>query len=84
MNTIDGEISDGVFSAGVFTLPIEDQPDGPVVLGICPEQLVFRSGPNESTITFDLGALELVEPDTLLFIKCGDASLVARFMHDVG
>ena len=28
--------------------------------------------------------LELVEPDTLLFVKKGDASMVVRVMRDVG
>ena len=36
------------------------------------------------SITFELDVIELVEPDTLLFVKKGEVSMVARIMRDVG
>src|SRR5919106_2157997 len=60
------------------------RPDGPVVLGIRPEALVLREQPTEHSIAFELDLVELVEPDTLLFVKNGDVSLVARIMREVG
>lgn len=84
MNIIDGEISGGVFSAGDVSLPVAGQPDGPVSLGIRPEQVVLRDGPGEGVLSFELDVLELIEPDTLLFLKNGPVSLIVRTMQDVG
>jgi ABC-type sugar transport system ATPase subunit len=84
MNTIDGVVEQGFFRAGAFALPVAGRPDGPVVLGIRPEALVLREAPTAHSIAFELDVVELVEPDTLLFLKKGDVSLVARIMRDVG
>lgn len=84
MNVIDGVVTDGVFKAGILETPVKGQPDGPVAMGIRPEQVVFRDEPTDETISFELDVLELVEPDTLLFVKKGDASMVVRVMRDVG
>jgi ABC-type sugar transport system ATPase subunit len=84
MNTIDGVAEQGVFRAGAFALPVAGCADGPVVLGIRPEALVLRRQPTETSIAFELDVVELVEPDTLLFVKKGDVALVARVMRDVG
>jgi ABC-type sugar transport system ATPase subunit len=84
MNTIDGVVEQGVFRAGAFALPVAGRADGPVVLGIRPEAMVLREQPTETSIAFELDVVELVEPDTLLFVKKGDVSLVARIMRDVG
>lgn len=84
MNTVDGVVEQGVFRAGSFALPVAGRPDGPVVLGIRPEALVLHEQPTEHTIPFALDVIELVEPDTLLFVKKGDVSMVARVMRDVG
>jgi ABC-type sugar transport system ATPase subunit len=84
MNTIDGVVEQGVFRAGAFVLPVAGRADGPVVLGIRPEAMVLREQPTETSIAFELDVVELVEPDTLLFVKKGDVSLVARIMRDVG
>ena len=84
MNIIEGEVFGGMFRAGVFGLPITNQPDGPVAIGIRPEQIRFWTEPTDRTIEFNLDVLELIEPDTLLFVNCGDASLVVRVMRDVG
>ena len=84
MNTIDGVVEQGIFRAGAFALPVAGRSDGPVVLGIRPEALVLREAPTAHSIAFELDVVELVEPDTLLFLKKGDVSLVARIMRDVG
>jgi ABC-type sugar transport system ATPase subunit len=84
MNTIDGAVEAGIFRAGSFTLPLGDRPDGPLVLGIRPEALILREEPTATSIPFDLDVLELVEPETLLFVEQGAVSLVARVMADVG
>jgi ABC-type sugar transport system ATPase subunit len=84
MNTADGVVAQGVFRAGAFALPVAGRADGPVVLGIRPEAVVLRDQPTESSIPFDLDVVELVEPDTLLFVKKGNVSMVARIMRDVG
>ena len=84
MNTVDGVVEQGVFYAGAFSLPVVGRSDGPVVLGIRPEALVLREQPTEHSIAFELDVVELVEPDTLLFVKKGDVSLVARIMREVG
>jgi ABC-type sugar transport system ATPase subunit len=84
MNTVDGVVAHGVFRAGAFALPVAGRADGPVVLGIRPEAVVLRDQPTESSIPFDLDVVELVEPDTLLFVKKGNVSMVARIMRDVG
>ena len=84
MNIIEGEISDGVFKADSLEIPVTGQPDGPVAMGIRPEQVVLRDGPTKDTVCFELDVLELIEPDTLLFVRMGSASLVVRVMRDVG
>jgi ABC-type sugar transport system ATPase subunit len=84
MNIVEGEISGGVFRAGTLEIPVTGQPDGPVAMGIRPEKIVFREEPSEETVCFELDVLELIEPDTLLFVKKGDSSMVVRVMRDVG
>jgi ABC-type sugar transport system ATPase subunit len=84
MNTVDGVVERGVFRAGAFELPVAGRADGPVVLGIRPEALVLREQPTDHSIAFELDVVELVEPDTLLFVKKGDVSMVARIMREVG
>jgi ABC-type sugar transport system ATPase subunit len=84
MNTVDGVVEQGVFRAGSFALPVQGRADGPVVLGIRPEAMVLREQPTEHSIAFELDVVELVEPDTLLFVKKSHVSIVARIMRDVG
>jgi multiple sugar transport system ATP-binding protein len=84
MNIIEGEISGGVFKADKLEIPVTGQADGPVAMGIRPEQIVFREGPTDETLSFELDVLELIEPDTLLFVNKGNASMVVRVMRDVG
>ena len=84
MNIIEGEVASGIFQADKFKFPVKGQPDGPVAMGIRPEQIVFREGPTDKTVSFELDIMELVEPDTLLFVYIGNTSIVVRVMRDVG
>jgi len=84
MNIIEGEVSGGMFKADTLEIPVTGQPDGPVAMGIRPEQVVLREGPTDESVSFELDVLELIEPDTLLFVKKGAASMVVRVMRDVG
>lgn len=84
MNIIDGEIFGGVFRAGGFEVPVRDQPDGPVAMGIRPEQVVVSENPTEETIDFELDVMELVEPDTLLFVQKFEVVMIVRVMRDMG
>ncbi len=82
MNVLDGEVAGGVFRSGTFELPVTGQPDGPVALGVRPEQILLQEAPTDQTVSFNLDVLELVEPDALLFVKKDNTSLVVRVMHD--
>ncbi len=85
MNIIDGEINNGMFqAAGGFQIDVENQPDGPVAMGIRPEQILVSGTQTKQTIEFELDVIELVEPDTLLFVKKGGVNMVVRVMRDMG
>ena len=84
MNTIDGLVTDGRFRSGDIDVPAPDLPPGPAVLGIRPEHLQILDGPTEDSIALTLDVCELVEPDTLLFLRSGTVSLIARVMRDLG
>lgn len=83
MNTIEGRVSGGVFRADAFALPVSGRPDGPVVLGIRPEQLALADEGAPDALGFRLDVIERVEPDTLLFVERGAVSLVARVMKEL-
>jgi ABC-type sugar transport system ATPase subunit len=85
MNTIEGKISNGLFRANELELPISQRPTGNVVLGIRPEHIVLQREPHSDFIPFTLDVVELVQPDTLLFVKKGKSdpvSVVVRVMED--
>ncbi len=85
MNTIEGEIRGGHFLSGEFDLPLPGRAEGRVVLGIRPEHVVFHRTPQPGLVPFTLDVVELVQPDTLLFVKKGKpkpVSLVVRIMKD--
>lgn len=84
MNTVDGMVSDSRFVAGDFDLSVEGLAPGPVVFGVRPEHMVILGKPTSDSVAFDVDVVELIEPDTLLYLKKGDVSLVARAMHDLG
>ena len=83
MNTIEGEIRDGLFRAGSLAVPAAGRPDGPVVLGVRPEQLVLTTPDAAGACAFTVDVVEHVEPDTLIFLKTGGTSVVLRVMHEV-
>jgi multiple sugar transport system ATP-binding protein len=78
MNVIDGEVVDGVFRNGALKIPVRKQPDGPVALGIRPEQIVVRQSPSEVAVRSELDVMELIEPDALLYVRAGGTPLVIR------
>ena len=85
MNTIEGEISNGGFQSDLLELPISGRIAGKVVLGIRPEHIVLQREPHSDFIPFTLDVVELVQPDTLLFVKRekrNPASIVVRVMED--
>jgi ABC-type sugar transport system ATPase subunit len=84
MNTIDGRVEDGLFRAGEFAIEIADsRAQGPVVLGVRPEEIELRDDPGPDTITLRLDVMEVVEPDTLLTLEQGGVKLIVRVLHRV-
>ena len=82
MNTLDGVVADGHFQAGTLSVPVA-APPGPLILGIRPEHMIIRDAPTDDSIALTLDVAELVEPDTLLFLRSGPLGLVARAMRDL-
>lgn len=68
MNTIDGTVEDGVFRAGMVACPV-DHPNGPVTLGIRPEQIEFVASGSPDAVTLTVDVKEAIEPDTLLIFQ---------------
>lgn len=68
MNTIDGMVEGGVFKAGAVSCVV-DRPDGPVALGIRPEQIEFAAPGAPETLTMTVDVKEAIEPDTLLIFQ---------------
>jgi ABC-type sugar transport system ATPase subunit len=84
MNTIEGEVRDGAFRADSLRVPVGDRPDGPVVLGVRPEQLVLTNDDAGGGIQFAVDVVERIEPDTLIFLKSGGVSIIVRALHEDG
>ena len=92
MNTIEGEIRDGLFRAGPLTVSAEGRADGPVVLGVRPEQLLLAGGEADGQADdgpagggdFEVDVVETVEPDTLVFLRAAGVSLIVRAMYELG
>ena len=82
MNTVEGRTMNGLFKAEGFELPVPGRPDGPVVFGIRPEHIVVRDGASDGSLAFELDVVELIEPDTLLFVRRDGVPLVARSRDD--
>jgi ABC-type sugar transport system ATPase subunit len=95
MNTLAGRIEGGVFRAGELAVPLGDtlaRPDGPVVLGIRPEDIAVvegngdgaaaGAGADAAVVEMTLDVIESIEPDTLLVLVCGGGvSLTARVLR---
>ncbi|HWO22274.1 MAG TPA: ABC transporter ATP-binding protein [Kofleriaceae bacterium] len=91
MNTVAGRIEGGVFRAGELTVPLGEghgRADGPVVLGIRPEDIGVADGADgagsgdAAVVEMTLDVIEAIEPDTLLVLVCGGGvSLTARVLR---
>ncbi|MGX5845976.1 ABC transporter ATP-binding protein [Mesorhizobium sp. PL10] len=82
MNTFDGDVRDGVFHASGFTCPLPGRPDGPIVLGIRPEQIQLVDASAGDAIRFAVDVVEPVEPDVLIFAKSEANALIVRTAND--
>jgi ABC-type sugar transport system ATPase subunit len=84
MNTIEGTIEGGWFRSGDLTVEVGEGPgDGPVVLGIRPEQIELRDGPGAGTVALRLDVMEVVEPDTLLTLELDAVKMLVRVLRRV-
>ncbi|RWN60577.1 ABC transporter ATP-binding protein [Mesorhizobium sp.] len=78
MNTIDGVVKGGIFKAGAVACSV-DRPDGPVTLGIRPEQIEFMASNAPAAMTLTVDVKEAIEPDTLLiFQNAGGQAITLR------
>lgn len=82
MNTFDGAVRDGVFQASGFSCPLPGRPDGPLVLGVRPEQIEIIDASARDAIDFTVDVVELVEPDLLVFARSRESSLIVRIPND--
>jgi sn-glycerol 3-phosphate transport system ATP-binding protein len=78
MNTFDGTVSGGIFTAAGFTCPAPGFPNGPMTLGIRPEQIEIVDASAADAIAFEVDVIELVEPDILIFAKLGENCIIVR------
>jgi ABC-type sugar transport system ATPase subunit len=97
MNTVEGRVEGGVFRAGELAVPLGpragERGDGPVILGIRPEDIAVserpagaapaEAGPEAAAaeVEMTLDVLESIEPDTLLVLVRGGVSLTARLLR---
>jgi len=82
MNTFDGDVRGGVFHANGFSCPLPGKPDGPIVLGIRPEQIQLVDASAGDAIRFAVDVVEPVEPDVLIFAKSEANALIVRTVND--
>jgi len=82
MNTFDGEIRRGVFHAAGFACPLPGRADGPIVLGIRPEQIQLVDASAGDAIRFAVDVVEPVEPDVLIFARSKANTLIVRTAND--
>jgi sn-glycerol 3-phosphate transport system ATP-binding protein len=75
MNTIDGVAEGGIFRAGAIVCPVECR-DGPVVLGIRPEQIEFADLGAADAMQLTVDVKEAIEPDTLVIFHTGGSGTV--------
>ncbi len=82
MNTFDGTVRGGVFHADGFTCPLPGRPDGPVVLGIRPEQIQIVDASAGDSARFAVDVVEAVEPDVPIFARSQASKLIVRTASD--
>lgn len=75
MNTIDGMVEGGVFRCDAVVCPVEC-PDGPVTLGIRPEQIEFADPAAPGAVRLTVDVKEAIEPDTLLIFQLSGGTAV--------
>jgi ABC-type sugar transport system ATPase subunit len=80
MNTFEGVVSGGEFRAGELAVPV-DCGDGPVVLGVRPEDIRVCAGSEPGSVAVTLDVVEAIEPDVLLTLRRGELSLSARLLR---
>jgi sn-glycerol 3-phosphate transport system ATP-binding protein len=81
MNTIDGVVENGVFRSGNIVLPVA-RPEGPVTLGIRPEQIEVVDSGGDDVVTLPLDVKESIEPDTLLIFQNLEKAFTVRIHGD--
>jgi sn-glycerol 3-phosphate transport system ATP-binding protein len=82
MNTFDGHVRGGIFHSDGFSCPLPGRPDGPITLGIRPEQIQLVDASAGDAINFAVDVVELVEPDVLIFARSKADSLIVRTVND--
>ena len=82
MNTFDGQVRGGIFHADGFSCPLPGRPDGPIVLGIRPEQIQLVDATAGDAINFAVDVVELVEPDVLIFARSKADALIVRTVNN--
>jgi ABC-type sugar transport system ATPase subunit len=82
MNTFEGRVDGGIFTAGDIVCAAPGIPDGPAVLGIRPEQVEIVDSSAADAIRFEVDVMELVEPDVLVFARSGASSVIVRTPND--
>jgi len=80
MNTLEGRVEGGVFRAGTLAFAV-DRPDGPVTVGIRPEQIQFADPAEADAMGLVVDVKEPIEPDTLLIFQTGGAAPVTLRTH---
>ncbi|MDQ6435321.1 ABC transporter ATP-binding protein [Mesorhizobium sp. LHD-90] len=78
MNTFDGAVAGGNFRAAGFDLPVTGLPDGPITLGIRPEQIELVDASAADAVVFEVDVVDHVEPDMLIFARRGASGLIVR------
>jgi ABC-type sugar transport system ATPase subunit len=77
MNTFEGTVENGIFRAGDIACPVEC-PEGPITLGIRPEQIELTEAGTRDAMSLGLDVKELIEPEALLIFQNGSSSLTVR------
>lgn len=70
MNLVEGQVVEGVFSAGNFRIEGVSTPDGPVVLGFRAEDTALADE-SEAQITAPIYSLELLGDATMVSVRVG-------------
>ena len=82
MNLINGTVAGGVFTHAGGSLPLAGHPDGPVVVGIRPEDITVADGATDLEGT--VFASELLGDSTLLNVRSGEAMIAVKAGPDAG